>query len=252
MAGIVLGLAFASRLVSISFSFIYTRLGLTAMTDVEFPRFFYFLGEILAGTFFVLFLNRLYSNALDCPSTLTIKRSKKELAMILLSAPWIVHALFKFLKIHSAIFDLINASHGNSHLFAVAKQTIHKTHLTIWQQMGWGVDWQGVVLAVLMSLIFPIFEERFCRGYLLSRLCQQFQPIVAALIAALVFMLAHLLIVRSVDQLFWIFFTGFSCGLVRLVTGRWVDALILHLLINFCVFLPKLYVAGVNFYILSH
>lgn len=252
MAGIGLGLAFASKLVSNSFSFIYAQLGLKSVSNLEALRLSYFWIMLLAGTFFVLFLNRLYPGALDCPSSLKIKRWKRELTIFLCAAPWIVSEMLKFRLIHSDFLGLLQATHGNSHQLAISKQTIHKAYLTVWQPMGWGVDCQAIVLAVLMSILFPIFEERFFRGYMLNRLCQRFQPLVAVIVTSFVFMAAHLFVVKSSGQLLWILFMGFNCGLVRLVSGKWTDALALHLLINFLIFLPKLYVAGVNFLILSH
>jgi membrane protease YdiL (CAAX protease family) len=189
-----------------------------------------------------------YPAALKCPQLSIPNRCWLELVVVLFAAAFLFTYGFQMWKLYQNLLHLISISNSQQGQ-QLLQQTILKVHAILWGQVNCGTDKLGVVLGSLTVLLCPIFEELFFRGYMVNCLCQRFHPLTAVCMSAFLFTLCHILS-KTLDELPKIFLLGLCCGIVRLWTGRWQDALKLHFIYNFCIIAPKIGFAIYRFHTL--
>lgn len=224
----------------------------TGGAELTFFRIGWLTVMLLILALFALWLNRRFPNALAVPRSILRKRWSTEIAFLLLLAPWCIEQLLYFLRVHDIFLSAFAAAKGNTQALQQVREAIINAHQIMWDKMGCGTDLLGVILGSLKALLFPILEERFFRGYMINRACQHFRPFEAIGIVAVLFALTHLLVTASLLQLGRFFLMGVFCGIIRLWSGRWHDALWLHLTINWLTLMTPIYTALIRFHLYLH
>jgi membrane protease YdiL (CAAX protease family) len=186
-----------------------------------------------------------FPEALKFPSRLLPKKWTTEVIILIFAALFLTHYAIKVWELHHKLMQLISTSRGHQKQL---QQIIIQVHATLWKPEHFGSDILGVVLGSVSVLLCPIFEELFFRGYMLNRLCQSYHPFTAICVSAFWFAFYHIF-TKPLDQIPTIFMIGFCCGIVRLQSGRWQDALKLHFFYNFCIIMPKIGIAFLRFHI---
>jgi membrane protease YdiL (CAAX protease family) len=189
----------------------------------------------------------IFPEALNFPARLIPKKWITEVLILVFAILFLTSYAINIWKLDHNLMHLITTSKGHQKQF---QQIIIQTHDILWKPEHFGSDVLGVVLGSVSVLLAPIFEELFFRGYMLNRLCQSYHPLTAIFVSAFWFATAHIFS-KSVDQLPMVFLLGFCCGIVRLQSGRWQDALKLHFLYNFCIIAPKIGFAVFRFHVAS-
>ena len=204
------------------------------------------VGNLLIWLIPALYFKCSFPEALYYPTAINKKEKRGiEILIVILAALFLAKYAIATWKLHSAVLALLRNADGHRDFI---HQTLIKMHTIVWTSMPYGTDLFGVVLGCVAVLVFPIFEELFYRGYMLNRLCQLYHPITAIIVSAFCFALAHTSTV-AFDQIQHIFTMGIFCGVVRIYSGQWQDALNFHLLINVGILVPKVYIALTRFLI---
>lgn len=127
-------------------------------------------------------------------------------------------------------------------------------HNSSWRWEGMGTNPLGVVLASLLVLAAPFWEEWLTSGYLANKLARFLPLMVVVLVKAGVFTMLHIpgLMGRGVDVNFD---TIVACGVLticaRLVSGSWLAAVVVHLISNLSLLIPRCIIAAIYFWMES-
>ena len=239
---ITIGFIFLFEITRIIF---FSTTSLTTETAFQVFRFVWVIGILTFWTLIAFAFKNIFPEAVNCPTKLIGKKWVTEVIILVFAALLLTNYAIKILELHHYLMHLIATSTGHQKQL---QEIIIQIHTNLWNETHMGTDVLGVVLGSVSILLAPVFEELFFRGYMLNRLCQRFNPFTAICVSAFWFTFAHIFS-KSVDQLPVIFMLGFCCGIVRLQSGRWQDALKLHFLYNFCILVPKIVIALLKFHI---
>ncbi len=188
-------------------------------------KVFLFFTIALLALFYIWYFTKKYSKALGNE----VKLNKAILSKALnCSLPLVVYYIWKFLNFAPYIVEQKPARK-----FAISNYA--------WEPFGWGTEPLGVILASFTILFFPVVEEIFL-SLLFIKLAKKTKVTVALVLAALIFAALHIPTYGLGNNVFFLFLAGLSSITARLWTGTWKGGLVVHILVNVSIFLPKWFV----------
>lgn len=211
-------------------------------TAYQIYRIGYVAGVTGLWTVIAMSFKEMFPEALKVPPMAARKKWLTGLLILFFAALFLTHEIINAIQFHGHLMHLLETGRNRQ----IVYQTVVKAQKMMWRDQNLGTDLLGIVLSSTIILTAPFFEELFFRGYMLNRLCQSFHPFTAICVSAFWFACAHVFS-KPIDALPRIFLLGFCCGLIRLNSGRWQDAMTLHFLNNLCVIWPLIEIAIVRF-----
>jgi membrane protease YdiL (CAAX protease family) len=210
-------------------------------------RVVWLAGIYVLWTFMAFGLKGEFPDTLKVPPASVPKNWITDLIVVFFAVCLLANYENKMWKVFHYLFKAMSNSKTH-HDFLMINKTIIDIHNVAWQSLHFGTDLLGIVLASVAVLLAPVFEELFFRGYMMNSLCERFHPFTAICVSSFWFSVCHIFS-KTLEQLPMIFLIGFCCGLIRLRTGRWQDAVKLHFIYNFGILGPKIVIAFLRFHL---
>lgn len=112
---------------------------------------------------------------------------------------------------------------------------VQKLEPNSWIHEAFEEEFKFPITALLgLWIIAPIFEEIFCRGYVLDKLAKRYSKNTALILSALFFAALHMNLIQGVNT----FFLGIILGAIYLKTNSLIPCIFLHFINNtFCIIL---------------
>ncbi len=180
---------------------------------------------------FAAFLLRRYTDALFAGFRFDVRHVARVLASgVVFSLPLLIYVLWPL--------GLIDRN-----LAIMVKEDLDGLRLLqqrLWGPFGYGADLVGVLLASVQCVVIsPFVEELFINGYALNKVSRRVPLAGAALLCAVIFAALHLPVTGLSKPLVQVFFMGCAAVLARLASGSWVAGVVVHVLVNTAILVPR-------------
>jgi membrane protease YdiL (CAAX protease family) len=224
---------------------LYLTSSLPTGTALQVFRIAWLASILTLWTLMAFAFKNTFPEALKFPPSLRPPKWTTQTIILVFAAIFLTGYAIKMGELYNYLMHLISTSKGHKEQF---QQILVQIHTTLWKEEHFDTDILGVVLGSVSVLSAPVFEELFFRGYLLNCLCQRYHWFTAIFASAFWFALCHIFN-KPIGQIPIIFMLGLCCGIIRLQSGRWQDALKLHFIYNYCIIAPKIGIAWLRFHI---